>query len=59
MVNVILLQFQESVPSTKLQVPSQGGYIKYVGVGEQRVLQIFQKIFRIPGDHGAKYFMTQ
>ena len=23
--------------------------------GEQRVLQIFQKIFRSPGDHKAKY----
>ena len=59
MVNVVLLQFQELVPSASLQVPSQGGYIKYVGGGEQRVLQIFQKIFRNPGDHGAKYFMTQ
>ena len=30
------------------------------GVGGQRVLQIFQKKFRSPGDHHSpKYFMAQ
>ena len=27
--------------------------------GDQRVLKIFQKIFRSPGDHRPKYFMAQ
>ena len=27
--------------------------------GARRVLQIFQKIFRNPGDYRPKYFMTQ
>ena len=39
---------------------SKGGYIMYVGGGGgRRVLQIFQKIFRSPGDHRPKYFMDQ
>ena len=29
------------------------------GRGGQRVLQIFQKIFRSPGDHRPKYCMGQ
>ena len=32
---------------------SKGAYIKYVGGGAPRVLQIFQKKFRSPGDHRA------
>ena len=36
-----------------------GAYIKYVGGGGWRVLQIFQKNFRSPGDHRAKYFTAQ
>ena len=27
--------------------------------GERRVLEIFQNIFRNPGDHRPKYFMAQ
>ena len=37
----------------------KGVYNKYVGGGGWRVLQIFQEIFRSPGDHRAKYFMAQ
>ena len=37
----------------------KGGYIKYVGGGGWRVLQIFQKSFRSPGEHRLKYFMAQ
>ena len=29
------------------------------GGGDRRVLQIFQKEFRSPGDHRPKYFMAQ
>ena len=29
------------------------------GGGWRRVLQIFQKVFRSPGDHGPKYLMAQ
>ena len=42
----------------------KGAYIKYVGGGRggggqrRRVLQIFEKIFRSPGDHRSKYFMA-
>ena len=36
----------------------QGEYIKYVG-GGWRILQIFQKIFRSPGDDRPKYFMVR
>ena len=41
--------------------PHKGPYIKYVGGGGggRRVLQIFRKIFRSPGDHRPKYFMAQ
>ena len=34
-------------------------YTKYVGGGDRRVLQIFQKKFRSPGGHRPKYFMVQ
>ena len=39
-------------------VEAKGEYIKYV-VGGRTVLQIFQKIFRSPGDYRPKYFMAQ
>ena len=35
----------------------KGAHIKYVGEGGWRVLQIFQKNFRSPGNHRPKYFM--
>ena len=38
---------------------AKGGYIKYVGWGNQRVLQIFQKKVISLGDHRPKYFMSQ
>ena len=37
----------------------KGAYIKYVGRGGRRVLQIFRKNFRSPGDHRSKCFMSQ
>ena len=40
------------------KVLCKGAYIKYAGGGGQRDLQIFQKMFRSPGDHRPKYFMT-
>ena len=53
----------ESVSTQKLfhtvVVYSKGAYIKYVGGGGWRVLQIFQKKCRSPGDHRPKYFTAQ
>ena len=40
------------------KVLCKGAYIKYAGGGGRRDLQIFQKMFRSPGDHRPKYFMT-
>ena len=37
----------------------KGVYIKYVGWGGQRVLEIFQKKNRSPRDHRAKYLIAQ
>ena len=37
---------------------SQEAYIKYVGGRWGRALHIFQKIFRSPGGHRPKYFIT-